>query len=165
MFAKSADRTDADNFTHRIKPKHGSMTMLSISPLLMLANSSVAWHNNVTFLHYSFPCAVPNAWACKENVKNEQRAKLAKRAELPRVKLEYAPNCRARIWHRVEVGRAQLDRVKLARVKKDAPNWTVIHELPYKMALYVVDGQDDDRHYLLVLSLSLVSHLLLLIGF
>ena len=51
-------------------------------------------------------------------MKNEQRAKLAKRAELPRVKLEYAPKCRAPIWHRVEVGRAQLDRVKLARVKK-----------------------------------------------
>ena len=62
----------------------------------------------------------------KENVKNEQRGKLAKRAELPRVKLEYAPNCRAPIWHRVEVGRAELDCVKLARVKKDAPNWTGI---------------------------------------
>ena len=54
----------------------------------------------------------------KKNVKNEQRAKLAKRAELPRIKLEYAPN-----WHRVEVGRAKLVRVQLARVKKDAPNW------------------------------------------
>ena len=37
-----------------------------------------------------------------------------------------APNCRAPIWHRVEVGRAQLDRVKQARVKKDAPKWTGI---------------------------------------
>ena len=60
-------------------------------------------------------------------MKNEQRAKLAKRAELPRVKLEYAPNCRAPIWHRVEVGRAEVDCVKLARVKKDVPNWTGIH--------------------------------------
>ena len=51
-------------------------------------------------------------------MKNEQRA------ELPRVKLEYASNCRAPIWHRVEVRRAQLDRVKQARVKKDAPKWT-----------------------------------------
>ena len=57
-------------------------------------------------------------------MKNEQLAKLAKRAELPRVKREYASNCRAPIWHRVEVGRAQLDRVKQARVKKDAPKWT-----------------------------------------
>ena len=57
-------------------------------------------------------------------MKNEQRAKLAKRAELPRVKLEYASNCRAPIWHRVEMGRAQLDRVTQARVKKDAPKWT-----------------------------------------
>ena len=57
-------------------------------------------------------------------MKNEQHAKLAKRAELPRVKLEYAPNCRAPIWHRVEVGRAHLDRVKHARVKKDVPKWT-----------------------------------------
>ena len=123
MFAQSVDRTEA---------KHGSMTISESmsdainSPVLMLDNSSVAWHNNVTFLHYSFPYAVPNVWASKENVKNEQRAKLAKRAELPRVKLEYASNCRAPIWHRVEVGRAQLDRVKQARVKKDAPNWTGI---------------------------------------
>ena len=55
---------------------------------------------------------------------NNAHAKLAKRAELPRVKLEYASNCRAPIWHRVEVGRAQLDRVRQARVKKDAPKWT-----------------------------------------
>ena len=60
-------------------------------------------------------------------MKNEQLAKLAKRAELPRVKREYASNCRAPIWHRVEVGRAQLDRVKQARVKKDAPKWTDSH--------------------------------------
>ena len=116
MFAQSVDRTEA---------KHGSMTISESmsdainSPVLMLDNSSIAWHNNVTFLHYSFPYAVPNVWASKENVKNEQRAKLAKRAELPRVKLEYAPNCRVPIWHRVEVGRAELDCVKLARVKKD----------------------------------------------
>ena len=51
-------------------------------------------------------------------MKNEQRAKLAKRAELPRVKLEYARNCRAPQWHRVEAGRAKLVRAKLARVKK-----------------------------------------------
>ena len=81
--------------------------MLSFSPLLMLANSSVAWHNDVTFLHYSSPCAVPNVWACKENVKNQQRAKLAKRAELPSIKLEYAPNCRTPNWQ-----------------KWDAPNWS-----------------------------------------
>ena len=37
---------------------------------------------------------------------------------------ENAPNCRAPNWHRVEMGRAQLDRVKQARVKKDVPNWT-----------------------------------------
>ena len=37
-----------------------------------------------------------------------------------------APNCRAPNWHRDEVGRAQLDRVKQARVKKDAPKWTGI---------------------------------------
>ena len=98
--------------------------MLSFSPLLMLANSSVAWHKNVSCPHYAFPYAVPNVWECKGNVKNEQLAKLAKRAELPRVKREYASNCRAPIWHRVEVGRAQLDRVKQARVKKDAPKWT-----------------------------------------
>ena len=55
-------------------------------------------------------------------MKNEQRAKLAKRTELPRVKLKYAPNCRAPNWHCVEVGRAKLVRVKLARIKKDAPN-------------------------------------------
>ena len=134
MFAKSVDRmavTEADNFTHGSPTETSQSTaqlasrcrMLSISPLLVLANSSVAWHNDVTFLHYSSPCAVPNVCACKENVKNEQRAKLVKRAELPRVKLEYAPNCRAPNWHRVEVGRAKLVRVKLARVKKDAPNW------------------------------------------
>ena len=28
------------------------------------------------------------------------------------------------LTHRVEVGRAQLDRVRQARVKKDAPKWT-----------------------------------------
>ena len=36
---------------------------------------------------------------------------------------ENAPNCRAPNWDRVAVGRAQVVRVKLARVKKDAPNW------------------------------------------
>ena len=106
--------------------------MLSISPLLMLANSSVAWHKNVSCPHYSFPYAVPNVWECKENVKNEQRA------ELPRVKLEYASNCRAPIWHRVEVGRAQLDRVKQARVKKDAPKWTD-SVLPFLLPTHSVD--------------------------
>ena len=103
MFAKGVERlagTETDNFTDG-SPTESSQSMaqlasrcrmLSISPLLMLANSSVAWHNNVTFLHYSSPCAVPNVWACQENVKNEQSGKLAKRAELQRVKLEYAPN-------------------------------------------------------------------------
>ena len=42
-----------------------------------------------------------------------------------------APNCRAPNWHRVEVGRAQLDRVKQACVKKDVPKWTGIQYRVY----------------------------------
>ena len=54
------------------------------------------------------------------------RQTIGKRVKLLNAKLEYAAKCRAPNWHRAEVGRAQLVRVKLARAKQDAPNWTLI---------------------------------------
>ena len=58
---------------------------------------------------------------------------------------ENAPKCRAPNWDRVAVGRAQLLRVKLARVKKDAPNWNDTLGRPMPMAMPGVDEHDYQR--------------------